>query len=208
VRWVAIVWLVCHGAIAPALRPANAWAVRAAGEKVDAATDAVEMGADRAVVWINAPEQLLFATNRLVRARLDGRPRPPSLRLLVSGPVDVSVVREDAATLRVDVPGGLFRGGLGALFLDPRRDWREGERIALPEFELSIAAVGDDGHPTALRVHAEPELESVTADWWYWDAGEFRPFDFPEVGETLEIAAPRDVFDYRLYRAMARGDEG
>jgi len=206
-RWVVVVagiWLLCHGVIAPVLRPMEAWVVRLAGEKVNAAADAVPLSAQKPVVWINAPEHLLFATNRLVRATLDGEPLPPSIRLLVAGPVALRVVREDVATLRIEIPQGMFRGGLGTLFADPARVWKIGQTIRLPEMQIVIAAVHPDGPPSALRIHLPESAELLAEDWWFWESGAFRRFEPPAVGESLSIAAPHDIFDYRLYREIRR----
>jgi len=206
-RALAVFWVLAHLALAPLVTPVATVLLARVARRLDAARESVPGGpglAGRTLVVVNAPDYLATVTDLLIVGRLEGSAVPARARALSAGPEPVEIARLDQRTMRVRVPGGLYRGFLGRLFRDPRRPLAPGARVELSDLSVEIAASTGDGRPAEMifRFAVPPEDPSLV--WVAWQDGRYVPFTPPAIGDTVTVKAPEDPFGLQR-RAGRRG---
>ena len=160
---------------------------------------------ERDVVVVNDPTfvSIVVPFDRAYR----GRPLPKSLRTLVPGTRRIEVTRADASTLVLKAKeGDLFDcpevGPVRSCyvckganeFLFGGKTWTTGERVRRKGLLVEVREVSPRGAPQVVAFHFDRPLESDELTWLFfdWRKRVHRPFDLPQVGETVEIVGPRD----------------
>ena len=197
-RALGAVLVPIHLVLAPAMLPWGAMLPRVLGVPTLAAMeslprDSALVGQD--LVIVNAPDHFFYVSNIGVLDLLEDDPLPRHLRGLVAAPVPVTLTRLDERSLRVDLPHGLLRGTLGALFRGPRNPLRAGDRIVLSGMSVEVLEATLDRGPASVVFRFDAALEDPSLRWVRWEDDGFVRFVPPAVGRTVRLPAPRGVLE-------------
>lgn len=191
-RGVAWALLLTHLVLAPLLKPLGTRSVVLLGEPMIAAADSLmryEDLADRDVVFVNAPDTLLFVTNAPTLLTLAGVPAPRRLRALSSGPTAIEIERVGERELELRLESGLFSGVLGTLFRHPGETFEPGAERRLEGMRASVEEVGGDNVPRVVRYAFDRPLTDPELLWLRWDGEGWAAFEPPALGTTTRLAA-------------------
>ena len=118
----------------------------------------VEPGA--VVVVLNLPAEINGLYAQAVRER-DGGHWPDHVYTLYAGRDPLEVTRVDATTLALRCEAGWAAAKIDQLARDWTRGFTVGDEVSLAHARVEIVEVGDDGHPRAIRVHFDRDLDGV-----------------------------------------------
>ena len=169
---VALSVVVLHVVLAPLLLPGRAIGARSTRRSLALADDSVPATpdvVDKTVILINPPSDA-HAGYLSFRRAADGVPRPRTLRWLATGITEVTLVREDANTLRVDTDAGTqtrvlrfnARASAGAKPTWQGESVARWERVAEPEIGGSLRVVTSNMRAGYLRKNGVPYSERAT----------------------------------------------
>jgi hypothetical protein len=122
----------------------------------------------------------------LVRT-VEGRPVPARVALLAPFNDHHSVLREDADTLTLTMPGGWLRIIVNQLERRADLGFELGELFEMPDFTAEIREVNASRDATTVAFHFERPLEDPSYRWLAWSAHRAVPWTPPAIGETVEL---------------------
>jgi hypothetical protein len=186
----AIALLLVHGVLAPpllafraarALTPVERPVVRA-----DQSLPSTAELAGRTLVLVNPVADFIPSYVWLMRSTA-GQPMP-RLRWLATGTSAVSLLREDARTLRVRPQHGFVASESEQLLRDPvRHAFAPGDVIQLDGLRIEVTDALPDGRPAEVRARFDRSLDDPSLCWAAWDRTAFKPFVPPAVGQRIEL---------------------
>ncbi|MCA9621117.1 MAG: hypothetical protein KC731_18980, partial [Myxococcales bacterium] len=139
------------------------------------------------LVVVNAPHAFLANFTPIFREMRDDFTLQ-RMRVLGTTMEAVTLTREDARTVRLEVEGGYLEGRFHHITYDPAHDRRDvGYRVDLGDMAAEVVAATEDHRPLAVRFQFDDDLSANGRTWVTWSRGRFEPFDLPAVGETVEL---------------------
>lgn len=181
--WSTRLLLAVHLGVAALASPLQAWAPAEIGRTlVDPCYDSLPVAEleGRTVVFVNANE--LCAGYVQHRLRAEGYAAAAQVVLLSSALYEVTVVREDAHTLRLEIPAGMQRVTADTLMSDGAPD-----AATLPGVQITVRTRDDQGHATVVEARFDRDLDDPTLLWRQARGLEAVPFPVPSVGETVVL---------------------
>ncbi len=112
---------------------------------------------------------------------------PRTTRVLAPGFPSVEVRRIDRRALAIRPQDGYLFTPLDRLFRSPRHPMSVGQRVELTGMTAEVAELTEDNRPADVLFEFEVPLEDPSLRWLYFHKGEFKPFQPPKVGETVEL---------------------
>jgi hypothetical protein len=197
-RGFALLMVLTHLVIAPLGMPVNAYLTKVMGEPIVRA--AATLPADQALtgqdlIFVNAPDFLLYVSYMPSLMLLENRPLPLHIRALSAGPAPTELRREDARTLVLRAEGGMLTGPLGRLFRGPTLPMRAGDRVDLTGVTVETIRVTGDGRPLEVRFRFSVPLEDASLRWVRWEKDGFVPMELPPIGKTVTLAPAHGPMD-------------
>ena len=123
----------------------------------------------------------------LVQRAVDDQPLPHHVQVLAPACSRLTIQRLDANTLLVRSDPEFFALPSAQIFYLPEYLSQVGKSISLPPLAASVDQLARDGQPTAVLFRFDVPLEDASLHWVYWNAGEFRAFVPPKIGERVEL---------------------
>lgn len=121
-----------------------------------------------------------------IARQLRGQSVPHAMLVLSPAATPVRVTREDAHTLRIDAPGGLFGHAVERLCRDA--PFVAGEAVTTTVGTVTVLTV-DHGRPTSLRAVLPYPLDSARYTWLAPTDGALAPWSPPPLGEAVDVPA-------------------
>ena len=144
---------------------------------------------ERVVVYVNPPADP-FASYVPVQRAVLGVPRAKNQFWLADGSAEIQLTRVDERTLRVRPAGGFMIFPSERLFRNTRRrPFRPGDVLTIPEAEVTIEEVTDDGRPKVVLTRLHRPLEDAGYAFLAWDGAGYVPFTPPAVGAETTLPA-------------------
>ncbi len=140
---------------------------------------------EQLVVYVTGHE-FPTAYTPLVRT-VEGSPVPDRVALLSPFNGHHVVIREDADTLRMEMPGGWLAIVVNQLERRADLGFSVGEVFDMPDFDAEILAINDARDATAVAFHFERPLEDPSYRWLAWSAHRAVPWTPPAIGESVEL---------------------
>jgi hypothetical protein len=184
--WAAV---VLHLGIAPLWLPLRVRAPLDGERMMEQANRSIDRGESirgRTVVLINPPMDAYAGYLPPKREAL-GIPRPRAIRWLATASSDVTVIREDARTLRVRPEHGFLRYAFDRMQRDPRNVMPVGYRVRFSDVEIEVTALTADGRPAEIVARFDAPLEDARFQFLKWGERRFVPFELPTVGERVTL---------------------
>ncbi len=147
------------------------------------------------LILVNPPDYVYVGTAIPVLKRLAGEPVPRRVRALAAVPSRMRITGIDAHTLRVELDPGLFAGPFTRYHRAAELRFAVGERIALSTFDVEITALNGAGDPRELVYRFDAPLGDPSLRWLVWREGRYAPWSPPPPGVTIQLPAPRTIFD-------------
>jgi hypothetical protein len=183
--------VILHLVVAPLLLPVRACVYQvlaAATARLDRGLSEAPSIADKTVVVLNAPMNILLSYLQIARA-WRGAPRPAHLYWLSTASSDTQVTRTAPNELLVrQKEGFLFRPedthyradlhSLGSSAVIERRG-----------MQIQIAESLPDGRPSSVRFRFEAPLEAAAYDFRMFERGELVPWTPGAVGSNVSLPA-------------------
>jgi hypothetical protein len=142
---------------------------------------------DRVVVYINPPADP-FASYVPVQRAVLGIPRARNQFWLADGSTGLRVTRVDDRSLRLRPERGFMIFPTERLFRNTRRrPFHPGDVVTLPEFEVTIEEVTEDGRPKVALARLHRPLEDAGYSILAWEGAGYRPFTPPAVGAETTL---------------------
>ncbi|OGP50829.1 MAG: hypothetical protein A2Y79_14085 [Deltaproteobacteria bacterium RBG_13_43_22] len=123
--------------------------------------------------------------------------RPAGMRVLSVTPVAVEVYRIDENSIRVHIPGGLFKGSNDRVF----RSLEEDPISINQEFQVTgmtarVTAMNKENGPEEIVYHFSVPLEDKSLKWLQWKDCGYKDFLPPSMGQSVLLPAfnPYDIF--------------
>lgn len=190
--WIAL--LLVHLGLKPLLLPGWAWAMHLFGtaiERVDRCIPATPEIAQRSVVVVNAPFDLLLSYIQIGR-EVRGETRPAHLYWLATASSELTLESLDAHSLRI-------RPEHGFLYSPPERHYHgdpstlaRGASIELSEITVRVRDVSADQRPATADFEFREPLRSARYLLLRYDRGRLVPFTPPPIGQSVQL--PRESF--------------
>jgi hypothetical protein len=193
---VAIALFAIHAVFAPVLLPVRArlpGSIARGVDRIDALVPADAALADQDLVLVSVPFKYLCNFASVVR-RSNGGVSPRRWRCLGVSPDDVVATRLDAHTLALRPAHGYLRFFEDTNVRARRVPFVPGERVELADFTAVVRAVTDDARPAEVEFRFATPLEDASLRWLVWQAGAYRPFTPPAVGQSVTIPAESFAF--------------
>ncbi len=143
---------------------------------------------DRDLVIVNHPLPV-EVIHMLTSWAVDGQPLPRSTLALAPASTPLTVRRLDERSLILHPKSGYFSTPLSLLFYDMEHPLARGETIELPNVSITIKELTEDGRPAEVLFRFRVALEDPSLKWVCWEGGEFKQFQPPSIGETIELPA-------------------
>lgn len=102
---------------------------------------------------------------------------------------DVSVVREDARTLRIRPAHGFFHATADRLVYTPDYRLPVGSRVRAADFEVEVLEATEDGRPLAARFRFDEPLDSPRYRFVCFRRGRLEAWNPPATGERATLPA-------------------
>jgi hypothetical protein len=140
----------------------------------------------RDLIIVNHPVPLDMMA-LLVQRAVDDQPLPRHVQVLAPACSRLTIERLDAKTLLVRSDPEFFALPSAQIFYLPEYLSHVGKSISLPPLTATIEQLAGDRQPTAVLFRFDIPLEDASLHWIYWNAGEFREFVPPKIGERVEL---------------------
>lgn len=140
---------------------------------------------EQLVVYVTGHE-FPTAYTPLVRT-VEGRPVPARVALLSPFNDHHSLLREDADTLTMTMPGGWVAIVVNQLERRADLGFELGEVFEMPDFTAEIREINAARDATTVAFHFERPLEDPSYRWLAWSAHRAVPWTPPAIGETVEL---------------------
>jgi hypothetical protein len=196
---MAVFFTGVHLVISPLSMPLYAYVVKPFGDfftsPIKDIPDDPQI-AQQDLVLVNPPDYL-FSVNLIWSLKiLEGKSYPKRIRALSGGPVPLEIFRLDERSLRVRIPGGLFRGEFGRLFRSGEEPLTAGQEIHLTGMSARVTRLDKDYGPEEIVYRFSVPLEDSSLRWLQWKERTYVPFIPSPIGESVLLPAgnPRDVF--------------
>jgi hypothetical protein len=183
--------LAYHAVLAPLLLPLRVQSmngVRRSLAMFDRATPDDPSIEDKTVVVLHSPNDGLVGYLPFIRAS-QRRPRPARLRLLAGALAEVAVTREDERTLRIRPEGGYLADMANRMQRGLSRPFEVGETIIMPDLEVTVLSVTEDGRPAEARFRFDVPLEDSSLVWRRWNHDHYESWTPIAVGQTVTLPA-------------------
>ncbi|HET6333933.1 MAG TPA: hypothetical protein VFG30_12015 [Polyangiales bacterium] len=153
----------------------------------------------RDVIVVNVPTMFLVAQLNWQR-ELRKLQRPSAFGVLGASDQQVEVVRIDQHTIELFAAAGYLQDVFSNFWRGPGVPLRVGELVGVRGFAVTVLQLTPDGRPQRVRVRFDRDLTDPALFFIYWDAQQFKPFRFGQVGERTLI---RPVFETEVVRSEA-----
>ena len=151
--------------------------------------------AQQELIMVNPPYQL--SPPLIWSVGITEGKRPAGMRVLSVTPVAVEVCRIDENSIRVRIPGGLFKGFPGPLY----RSLDEDPISVNQEFHVTgmtarVTAMNKENGPEEIVYWFSVPLEDNSLKWLQWKDCSYEAFSPPLVGKSVLLPAfnPNDIF--------------
>ncbi len=197
-RWLwlaAAPLLAVHVVLAPALSIATLRFQHGASAKLDGAIASVpadESLREQDLILVNPPDYVYLASAIPAVRAVEGRPRASRMRALAPGPMELT--RTGERTLRVRLTRGLFPDEFSRYFRSPELPFAVGQRVELTGFAVEILALHEAGDPSEFEFGFPVPLEDESLRWLRYEAGEWRPWIPPALGESAVLQEESGIF--------------
>jgi hypothetical protein len=190
-RLVAVTLIGIHLVVSPlllALRVRSSSLVQTFVEPIEAALPRDPEVAERAVVILNVPSDLVMIYSRVMR-QLAGEPAPARIAYLYAGtsPLKLQRPASDVLVLRPETPW--LHAPLDRMFAEGR--FVEGQRIEGPCFDALVEETNEGGLATQVRFVLHGRGRGCEPVFMAWDRDAPRSIDLPAVGRSIELPAAR-----------------
>ncbi len=178
--------------------------------------------ANRDVVVVNAPSQLALSMAPVYKA-YHNQDIPQSLTTLSPGCVDLHITRSGDKTLVItSAPENIFSSDqrsplhfshmfntLNLLFIGDRSFWK-GEKENLENMTVEILVTDARQMPTEVAYHFVNSLDDPNLYWlqFDWHSFSYKPFDVPQIGQTVSVPGPAPVKFGDALRYAIKGGAG
>ncbi len=191
---LAAVWLILHIPVSAITAPATAYTASKAPTLIeDKLNETAPRDADfSTLVTAYLPGDVLTYVLPIMRYAYGG-PIPQHGRVLCAGAQSVEFERLDERSLAMRPDEAFLRPPYCQVFRDVKQSpMRAGDIVRLTGFEAHIQSVTPDGRPTEVLFRFDVPLEHPSLRWVTYnnDAGGYKPFELPAVGEKVTIKAP------------------
>lgn len=176
-RGVRRAWIALHLVLAPLLLPFAAMVPPIMARVAAPPAPLVKDVAGETLVVANVPTALMVLP-WLFPSDLSDAP-PARARPLVATMGRVAWAREDARTVRVDLPPGAQPDPLFSLLRDPAHPLHEGDVFDVPGMRAEVFRVDRDHAPTGVRFRFDRDLDDPSLHWVAYD-GTFRAIGPPK----------------------------
>jgi hypothetical protein len=148
----------------------------------------------KTVVLVNPPNESFGVYVPAVRA-VRGEPCPARLRQLANVSTDVTVTRDDAATLRVRPSRGFLEHEAERILRSADRPLVKGAVVHLAGMTATVTDVTADGRPAEATFRFDVPLEDPSLVWMRWAGDGYAPWVPPAIGQSERLPA----FDFRRF---------
>jgi hypothetical protein len=137
------------------------------GGGIEALARALDEHADRPVVMVNIPNDVVAVFQDVVRARR-GQAEPSSFDVLYSGLQPIELVRSGERHLEIQVAAGYLATPSERVSRNPTRNpFLVGDSVAIPRLRAQVLEVNHGGAPTRVRFEFPVPLEQLR--WLCWE---------------------------------------
>ena len=193
---IAVVLFAIHAVFAPILLPIRAripGSVSRGVERIDTLVPGDPQLAHQDLVLVSVPFKYLCNFASVVR-RSNGGVSPRNWRCLGVSPDAVVATRIGERTLTLRPANGYLK-----FFEDTNVRARSvpfvvGETVELADFTVVIRAITPDQRPAEVEFRFAVPLEDPSLRWLVWQAGAYRPFTPPQLGQAITIPAESFAF--------------
>jgi len=151
--------------------------------------------ADQDLILVNPPDHTYTVGAIPAVRRVNGGPVPRRMRALSVGSSPIRVTRIDEHTLELHIAYGLFSTPISRYFRERSQGFAAGEIYEIADLEIEVVDLTEDGDPRTLRYRFRVPLEDPSLRWLRWQDRRYEPFAPPPVGESIDLAPSRGVFD-------------
>lgn len=187
---VAIMFVVIHLVISPLSFPVRSLTMWFTGNSLERAVNSLPSDpsvTDRALVLVCAPSDFDSWHVPIMRSSM-AEPVPRHTWALTVGPYASTCTRIDDRTLRIRQHEGFIPYPEGRMFRGFASHFKEGDVVELDGMTATIMEVNETGHrPHVVEFAFDAPLESDSLEWVYYDEGVYRPWELPEINETVRI---------------------
>lgn len=171
--------------------------------------------ADKDVIVINANNPFAFIFEPFTRAYSSENLEVPNhIRALTTALNDISITRENLQTIIMEPKGGFLLtanvkypedksqipllhsahsiNAINGHFRGSDMEFEAGEKISLPEVEIEILEVTDNGQPKTVKFEFIESLENNRFKWlfWNWESMAYEEFTLPGIGKKVTVNGP------------------
>ncbi|HET8936168.1 MAG TPA: hypothetical protein VFN67_22140, partial [Polyangiales bacterium] len=157
--------------------------------------------ADKTVVVLNAPMNILLSYLQIARA-WRGAPRPGHLYWLSTASSDTQVTRSADNELLVQQKQGFLFRPEDTHYRADLHSLGSGSVIERKGMQVQIAESLPDGRPSSVRFRFEAPLEAAAYDFRVYSRGELVPWHPGPVGQTVSL--PPEDFGQLLLAEVLR----
>jgi hypothetical protein len=183
--------ILLHVVMAPILLPMRAVSAVLLNGSIERANRAFPMTkaiADKTVVFVNAPMDIMVSYLRLMRA-YEHQPGPAHSYWLSTASSALQLRRVAARTLRITPREGF-------IYLPAEQNYRTdftglspGSKVQLSQMQATIMAIEPDGRPRTVDFAFTDSFDSGRILFMVWDDGAYKPFIMPAVGRTVTLSS-------------------
>lgn len=183
--------VILHLVVAPLLLPVRACVYQvlaAATARLDRGLSAAPTIADKTVVVLNAPMNILLSYMQVARA-WRGTPRPAHLYWLSTASSETVVTRTAADELLIQQTQGFLNRPEDTHYRADSRSLRSSTVIERAGMHIQIAESRADGRPASVRFRFDAPLEAAQYDFRVYEDGELKPWSPGAVGRSVSLPA-------------------
>ena len=186
-RWLAVFLLVLHGPVAATLLPLRVASLKSAGAYLSAGPRHIPRGealSRQTLVFVTGND-FLAGYFQIIRTALGDAPVPRRMAVLASLASTNEIRRSDERTLVITSRDGFLRFAFDTWLMRPGRQFRAGERIDRPDYEVEVLSVTADDRPLSVAFRFHVELEDPSLSWITYRNGSPVPFSLPKPGQAV-----------------------
>jgi hypothetical protein len=187
-RWVTAMLLLLHLPVASAMLVGRTAALPLFGKLfaggASTAPESPEV-AEQSLFFVSGQE-FPVAYISLIRP-VAGQVTPRRVALLASFASDNRVTREDDDTLVIEPAHGFLASPDDRLERRLDVPFQKNDRVRMPDFEVEVRQVTEDGRPRIVAFHFRKPLEDPAYRWLSWSIHGAVSFELPNVGEQVVV---------------------
>ena len=184
---LAVLWLVVHGAVSPALRLASAHALVAPNQWLKVATDTACEGVndDQQLIVMQAPNYYLGSLMASV-GHANGC-QAKRHRVLYGGAEAPIIRRLNERTLSVHTDFGFLQGPVDRVYRGASRRYHVGQGLQLSGVLILVKGVTENGDPKDVEFQFGWPLEDHRFHFVAWNGERYAPLEIPPVGKKVKL---------------------